>query len=72
MTSHSQTNHDTLLRLPDVQKMVGLKRSSIYRAVKAGGFPVPVKIGTRAVGFSEAQIQQWIADRIGGKPSAGR
>lgn len=57
---------ETLLRLPQVEALVGLKRSSIYRAVKDKSFPAPVKLGARAVGFPASQIQKWIADRING------
>jgi prophage regulatory protein len=66
MKSNSQITPDALLRLPEVESLVGLKRSSIYRAVKAGSFPAPVKLGARASGFPASQIQKWISDRISG------
>src|SRR5687768_12464461 len=42
----------TLLRLRDVTKIVGLSRSEIYRQVKAGAFPPPVKVAARATRWS--------------------
>lgn len=66
MQTTSNNSAETLLRLPQVEALVGLKRSSIYRAVKNQSFPAPVKLGTRAVGFPASQVQQWIADRING------
>jgi prophage regulatory protein len=49
-----------ILRLPDVIDRVGLARSSIYAFVSEGRFPAPVKIGTRAVGWLDTDIDQWI------------
>ena len=54
-----------ILRRTDVQKMTGLSRSTIYRWSSNGNFPKPSKLGPRAVGWPEAQIRAWIADRTG-------
>ena len=50
-----------ILRLPDVIKSTGRKRSSIYRDVRKGTFPAPVALGPRAVGWRESDIEAWIA-----------
>jgi prophage regulatory protein len=55
----------SLLRLPDVVGRTGLPRSSLYQKVKRGQFPAPVKLGERAVAWHSAQIDTWIASRIG-------
>ena len=57
-----------LLRLPDVMKTVGLRRASIYQYVREGRFPKPVRITERSVGWVEAEIQAWIAERIAQRP----
>jgi prophage regulatory protein len=62
---------EALLRLPQVESLVGLKRSSIYRRIAAGDFPKPISLGGRAIGFPASQIQQWIADRIAGAGQGG-
>jgi prophage regulatory protein len=62
---------ERLLRMPEVEKLCGLKRSSIYRRVAEGSFDRPVSLGGRAVGFPATQIQQWIADRIAGASKGG-
>jgi prophage regulatory protein len=61
--------HERLLRLPEVESMVGLRKSSIYEGIKAGTFPAPVKLSRRAVCWPASAIDAWIADRIktGGK-----
>ena len=53
-----------LLRRPEVEARTGLRRAAIYSAIKAGKFPRPVRIGDRAVAWSEAEIDGWIAERI--------
>jgi len=57
---------DRLLRLPEVQRLTGLRRSAIYEQMQRGIFPRSVKAGPRAATWSEAAVQSWIAHRIGG------
>lgn len=47
------------LRLPDVMKMVGIKRTVIYERIKAGTFPAPIQIGARAVAWDEEDLANW-------------
>jgi prophage regulatory protein len=58
---------DRLLRLPEVQRLTGLCRSTIYQQMQRGTFPRSVKMGPRAVSWSEAAVQAWIADRLDGR-----
>ncbi len=59
-------NTATLLRLPEVERMTGKKRSAIYSEIQSGTFPPPVKIGEgeRASAWVSSEIQAWIASRI--------
>ena len=52
-----------VLRLPAVCRMTGLRRSTIYRMQASGQFPQRVKIGARAVGWIEREVQEWLANR---------
>jgi len=54
----------TILRLPDVKASTGLSRSTIYLRVAEGTFPKPVRLGGRAVGWLEAEVQEWLQGRI--------
>jgi prophage regulatory protein len=45
------------LKLPEVRNRTGKSRSSIYQGVKDGTFPKPIKLGPRAVGWIEAEIE---------------
>lgn len=53
-----------LLRLPQVEQRTGYQRSTIYRLMAEGKFPKQVSLGTRAVGWPDDEISQWIAERI--------
>ena len=63
-TPSNTAQPERLLRLPDVVARVGLRRSSIYDAVKRGEFPAPVKLSRRAVCWPASAIDAWIAERI--------
>ncbi len=54
----------TILRLPAVKSSTGLSRSTIYLWVSEGSFPRPASLGGRAVGWLEAEIQEWLERRI--------
>ncbi len=54
----------TILRLPEVKRSTGLSRSTIYLRISQGIFPKPVGLGGRAVGWLEAEIQDWLQLRI--------
>lgn len=50
----------SILRRPDVEAVTGLSRSTIYKWMNEGSFPKPVKLGPRAVGWREADINDWL------------
>ena len=58
MTMHA------ILRLPEVKKITALSRSTIYARISEGTFPRAVNLGGRAVGWLEAEIQDWLQRRI--------
>lgn len=53
-----------LIKLTSVKSMTGLSKSSIYAMMQKGEFPKCVNIGARAVAWVEAEIQQWIEEKI--------
>jgi len=53
-----------ILRLPEVKARTGLSRSSIYARIKDGTFPEQISLGSRACGWLESEIKQWIESRI--------
>lgn len=55
-----------IIRLPNVIKMTGLSRSSIYAMMDKKLFPLSLKIGPRAVGWLDTDIQEWIDAKVKG------
>jgi prophage regulatory protein len=53
---------DRMLRLPEVVRRTCLSKRTIYRLEAAGRFPCGRKLGLRAVGWLESEINAWIAD----------
>lgn len=54
----------TLLRLPDVRRIVGLSRSEIYRRIALNQFPKPVAIGESARAWVSEEVAAWVQKRI--------
>ena len=54
----------TLLKRDAVTARTALPKSSMYALIKAGDFPAPVKLTAKAVAWSSAAVDAWIADRI--------
>ncbi|MES9899204.1 MAG: AlpA family transcriptional regulator [Sedimenticola sp.] len=53
-----------ILRLPAVKTRTGLSRSTIYLRISKGSFPKPISLGGRAVGWIDAEIQDWLEKQI--------
>ena len=53
-----------ILRLPAVKARTGLSRSTIYLRISEGSFPKSVSLGGRAVGWIEAEVNDWLTQRI--------
>ena len=52
-----------LFRRPEVEQRGQIGRSTIYRLLRVGHFPVPITVGPRAVRWSEREIENWMASR---------
>ena len=57
----------TILRLPAVLKRRGKSRSAHYADIKAGLFVKPVKLGPRARGTPEDEVEALVAATIAEK-----
>ena len=54
----------TILRRPDVERLTGLRRSSLYALMAAGKFPKPITLSEKSVGWLEPEIAEWQNARI--------
>jgi len=55
---------DRFVRLNEVEHITGLKKSTLYRLMRERKFVQCVQITPRTTGWSEAQVLQWVQDRI--------
>lgn len=51
---------ESLLRLPQVEQRVGLRRAAIYKYIRAGSFPRPLEIARNVVAWRSSDIERWI------------
>lgn len=62
--TQAHTTETRLLRIAEVKRKVGLSHSVIYKKINEGEFPAPVPIGGRSVAWLEAELDDWIQQRI--------
>ena len=60
----------TILRIPTVVKRTGRSRSSTYTDIADGTCVPPVRIGPRAIGFPEHEIDALNLARVAGKSNS--
>lgn len=54
---------DALLKVKDTCALVGMCAASVYRKVREGAFPKPVKIGTRCTRWRSGDVRKWINEQ---------
>jgi prophage regulatory protein len=64
MTTPTNDGSLKILRLPQVCEVTGLCRSMIYQLEADLRFPQRVKIGVRAVGWLDKEVNDWLTKRI--------
>ena len=52
-----------ILRHKDVQAMFGISRTTLWRWVRDGHFPAPIKLTPRTVGWRENVVEEWLDSR---------
>lgn len=54
----------SIMRRREVERRTGLSRSTIYERIRAGGFPAPVSLGGKAVGWIEHEVNRWLNEQV--------
>ncbi|MEN5207984.1 AlpA family phage regulatory protein [Stenotrophomonas terrae] len=52
-----------LLRRGEVMKKVGIGKSTLYKLIREGGFPPPVRVGASST-WVESEVDAWITARV--------
>jgi len=58
------TGSDSILRVRAVLACLSISRATLYRGIRAGHFPAPVRVGARAVGWRSSDIQSVVRTGI--------
>lgn len=61
--SDQSTKPIQILRVRRVASRMDVSKSSVYKLVREGKFPRGLKIGERAVGWLETDVDNWIEAR---------
>ena len=54
-----------IMRQREVLAALGISRATLWRRVRAGQFPPPIRLGgagTRAIGWKRSDIEHWIEE----------
>ena len=58
------TDDDRFLRLPDVERMTGLRKSTIYELIAREEFPDRHPVGPKIVIWLESEVRRWMTERL--------
>lgn len=60
---HKQKLTTTLMTRAEVMAALGVSTSALYRIVKAGEFPKPIRVGKQAQRWRTDQVQRWLDEQ---------
>lgn len=53
-----------LIDFETVQAKATMSKSMIYKQIRQGKFPTPIKVGERAVRWLEEEVDAWLQARV--------
>lgn len=56
-------SEERMLRLRSVERMTGLSKSTLYRMIKQGRFPAPLRMTRKAVRWRREEVHEWLLHR---------
>ena len=54
---------EPILRRREVERATRLSKATLYRMMRRGEFPAPIRIGRRAVAWRRREAEEWVATR---------
>ena len=67
-TDGARATDARLIRMRELQTLVGMRRSTIHRLISEGRFPEPIHpLANRLAAWRSTDVQAWIRDRFDGK-----
>lgn len=52
-----------IMRIKEVLYKCAVSRATLYRLISEGNFPRQVRLSSRAIGFYEHEVNEWIESR---------
>lgn len=59
-----------LILRKEVERRTSMPRSTLYEYIKSGKFPKPIRLTPRLIAFVEAEVDEWISQRIAERDAA--
>lgn len=56
----TSTRENRIVRLPEVERMTGLAKTTIHRWYRDGRFPRPLRLGPKSIGWRRKEILEWL------------
>ena len=53
-----------MLRIRDVMRVTGMRRTALYEACRSGAFPKPIKLGPRMSAWPAHEVETWVQAKI--------
>jgi prophage regulatory protein len=55
-----------LLSIDDLKPLKGIpySKAHLFRLIRAGKFPKPIRLGENRIAFPESEIDDWVASKI--------
>ena len=52
------------MRMPEVLRMVGLSRSTLWNMIHDGRFPRQIRLGPKSIGWRDTEVFVWIEEKL--------
>ena len=58
------SREERIIRLKTVLERTGLSRSTLYRKIAEGTFPMQIRIAARCAGWRDSAVEAWLRNPI--------
>ncbi len=62
---------EQILKMPEVIRLTGLARSTIYKLISENRFPKQIKLTSFSSGWLQSEVEAWITDRVAASRDMG-
>ena len=61
---------EQLIARPSVESIAGIRKTELFRRIREGAFPAPVKLGPRCTRWAKSEVLAWVNARLAERPAA--